>query len=818
MRPFYPHPQQPGTYTFDGIALCESIRLPPCSCIDCQTGFYLEQEQYVDARSLLESYTKDIHESRKYLSDRLKTRADLLMSRWRKFSQDKRQALLTEVAPDLEISPWINIRYSYTLESKLIHNRSLRRRRQLLAPWLNVHVLKTHPAVLYALLHYRTAYPPQDWAAFDCRQLTFSWAAGWFDVDYYKKCVVMYGPQYGELVDWEEATAHRADILGFPRARLVLEAQAFILTTLRSIVDKILDGVDDSLPARTEKWLELTANAAFKRTGEVEFWSPYTNQAFSAPPLLDIDYLISLAKTRLEATGDHLWHLQCDPAYMRRHIKTQSRKSIFKVADENETASHFAFEIYVEILGHYWWHWIETECRNVADLHRRFRDSIYPGHPLPPRYDRAVGALELILVNQVIYRANILHNTVPYCPGFSQHWTLNRHSDLPPGYAKLQRKDKNNTMEAFEKDPLDWCLLQLPGKPDEQTHYDHQMLFAFLQNHLSHCPSKEKARVDEALYKDLSELSTCHEMLVAVRLSRPQNKARHINEVVASDADRDRQAWKMMRHNEPPRAPAQKDLERCGKRLLGDFYANPPSGPKNSEWVRKSRAHRTALEAFWSSMREIVKKYFTGPIFTPEEVDSLLEIISANKTPEYIDAVRSEEDKILAEIKNNNEIEPALRQLSLDDSTSKAKRELQTPREKIKSRPESSSVQPTAAPITPDLTQSGESSLKNNDPILVTERSLNIFGYMFPETAEESGKTVVWDDFVHAICEVGFTARNNGGSAVLFESIDGGKIVFHKPHPVAKIDSVMLRSMGKRMAKWFGWNRDRFVLTNNGNA
>ena len=36
----------------------------------------------------------------------------------------------------------------------------------------------------------------------------------------------------------------------------------------------------------------------------------------------------------------------------------------------------------------------------------------------------------------------------------------------------------------------------------------------------------------------------------------------------------------------------------------------------------------------------------------------------------------------------------------------------------------------------------------------------------------------------------------------------GGKIVFHKPHPIAKIDPIMLRSMGKRMAKWFGWGRE----------
>jgi len=55
--------------------------------------------------------------------------------------------------------------------------------------------------------------------------------------------------------------------------------------------------------------------------------------------------------------------------------------------------------------------------------------------------------------------------------------------------------------------------------------------------------------------------------------------------------------------------------------------------------------------------------------------------------------------------------------------------------------------------------------------------------------------------------------RHGGGSAVVFEGESlSGKIVFHKPHPVAKIDPIMFRVMGKRMNKWFGWTRDTFAL------
>ncbi|KAF2684520.1 hypothetical protein K458DRAFT_418090 [Lentithecium fluviatile CBS 122367] len=45
---------------------------------------------------------------------------------------------------------------------------------------------------------------------------------------------------------------------------------------------------------------------------------------------------------------------------------------------------------------------------------------------------------------------------------------------------------------------------------------------------------------------------------------------------------------------------------------------------------------------------------------------------------------------------------------------------------------------------------------------------------------------------------------------VVFEK-DDGRIVFHKPHPVAKIDPAMFQAMGRRMNRWFGWCRQMFI-------
>ena len=91
---------------------------------------------------------------------------------------------------------------------------------------------------------------------------------------------------------------------------------------------------------------------------------------------------------------------------------------------------------------------------------------------------------------------------------------------------------------------------------------------------------------------------------------------------------------------------------------------------------------------------------------------------------------------------------------------------------------------------------------------------------MFPDESDNEVKSedVPWDRFVLAMDQVGFVARHNGGSAVLFEPNDnckwypfGGKIVFHRPHPDPTLMPLILKFMGKRMHKRFGWSVETFV-------
>lgn len=271
--------------------------------------------------------------------------------------------------------------------------RSLQTRHHLLLHWFSLEVLKTNPAVLFALLHNRTAFAPQDWAAFDARQLNLPFLAGHFDVDFSDKCVVMYGLGYGDVVDWQAGPAHRADVLGFPKARLVLEAQAYLMSSLRKTVDAILQGIDTSASPAAEKWKSMVS-LGFRHSNVVELWSPYTNQAFSSPPLFSINNLIAIAQIRLEATIDHLWLLQTEPAYMKRFIANICHGGVYESTKDLGAGWLVANGIIEAIQSCWRWDRIKNECEYVKRIHDRFRDNIAQGENLPTKYDKSLGALE----------------------------------------------------------------------------------------------------------------------------------------------------------------------------------------------------------------------------------------------------------------------------------------------------------------------------------------------------------------------------------------------------------------------------------------
>lgn len=190
-----------------------SIRTPPAckdACADCYASTFTREVQMQplnsyhyrlsidEAKETARALLTEVQEHKGHVSQVLVKHADDLMARWgrkgRFGSQQKRQDLLKTVAPDLpESSVFLISRgYNMCLERAVPMSRCPRYQHKLLLPWLTVDLLKNHPDALFALLHNRTVYEPEKWAAFDCLQIEKYFLNGDFDVDWSSKAMVMH--------------------------------------------------------------------------------------------------------------------------------------------------------------------------------------------------------------------------------------------------------------------------------------------------------------------------------------------------------------------------------------------------------------------------------------------------------------------------------------------------------------------------------------------------------------------------------------------------------------------------------------------------
>ncbi|KZT65396.1 hypothetical protein DAEQUDRAFT_526830 [Daedalea quercina L-15889] len=77
-----------------------------------------------------------------------------------------------------------------------------------------------------------------------------------------------------------------------------------------------------------------------------------------------------------------------------------------------------------------------------------------------------------------------------------------------------------------------------------------------------------------------------------------------------------------------------------------------------------------------------------------------------------------------------------------------------------------------------------------------------------------------WGDFEKAMTKIGFHRKEGAGSSVRFdpdEDIGGNSISFHRPHPDAVLTPSLIRRVGFRLRRRFGWTASSFVQANKSN-
>ncbi|KAI9368491.1 hypothetical protein BJX61DRAFT_550398 [Aspergillus egyptiacus] len=122
------------------------------------------------------------------------------------------------------------------------------------------------------------------------------------------------------------------------------------------------------------------------------------------------------------------------------------------------------------------------------------------------------------------------------------------------------------------------------------------------------------------------------------------------------------------------------------------------------------------------------------------------------------------------------------------------------PREKIKTRGTPQS------PVSPVETGAFAQPSSPDCPLAFTidQRAYRVFRTLFfnPSITATPGE-IPWNDFIHAMTSVGFTAMKLYGSR---------SIQFYEPHPQRKLPFTTARRYGRRLSRAYGWFGGMFVL------
>jgi len=96
----------------------------------------------------------------------------------------------------------------------------------------------------------------------------------------------------------------------------------------------------------------------------------------------------------------------------------------------------------------------------------------------------------------------------------------------------------------------------------------------------------------------------------------------------------------------------------------------------------------------------------------------------------------------------------------------------------------------------------------------VDRRSYNVFSTLFhmPNERNKSGD-IAWTEFLYAMRSVGFGWQRLAGSAWEFTELSTDRsIQFHQPHPSPRVTFEVIKIIGKRLHKKFGWTGQMFAL------
>jgi hypothetical protein len=821
LEPMIPPPAHPPQDTWnDGHAPSSKH---DGDCEHCKRNYHSAEAQRRGTRSYGATFTREEAQAqlRSMMIDTeinlacvkqtLRTHGDLILSRWSKKSQDKRGITLNAAAPFCFTS-WPPEQATSIVPDEHAgdymrwHPSRAKETHWSYAWWMLARLFAEDRMKLISLLHLRTEYPSQTWAMFDTIESERAFRMKGH-APYSTCCVQMFGQDYGRLVDYDESLLHTWAIMSFGRAWITMSAQHGISEILLSVVDAI---VADASPSGSSKWTQFVSNSFNSGSGNSQ-WSPYVHPALVAPSGFDSKALLEKVRTKRNEIADELELLQTDPEYVLS--LALSLKANIKFADKVPVNVRWSIIAHSVLTGRTInfrrWARVVTAYEHAHEVFEEHRQVIRPGMELPEKVGYAMRSLCCILNEATQSQCEELCNRVCETAALENCVRLGYEGDAL-SWKPLKDLDRRNQSHRV----LASALGVSAAMGDNSACGARLWVEAFID---AISPFEYEKAVDDSL----SSVALLDELRLANTWSQLGPFRAPPEETLPEQGpQRDNADPDVHDSRKITLEPADEVYRESLGQLLRKFCASPwPKDHRSPTWLDKVTESRKRLADIWQAIRD---RYVQDSFDWQAEMSYL----SYDLSPQYIKEVHEERELGEEQIRRSK-ISHAKPQ-SVPQVLQTTWGNVHNEDVRIKARVEKTKIKTTGPPTAEHLdvaalgvresdsaeVDSGQAA--NHSPLVsipVKQDSLSVFRKMFRTSKESTTGTIKWTQLVQALTDAGLIATQAPGAGVAFTSSDSGSINFHKPHGAEPVvDPIMLRRMGKRLKKWFGWERECFVL------
>ena len=736
------------------------------------------------------------------------------------------------------------------------------------APYLNLQRLCANTSRFLSLLWYRTSLHPSDFAIRDAYELRNGYSTSSLPMRLLSGMVAINAPLYGTWTPLDLSKIHDGSHFSASKALIVCEIQqilfSFLLGTTTRLADDglpVLPTFEDGLREPQQKTQTLNeicqrlsqklghispyecrenAEAVFHYVINCPGWTPngtlrsfiasYESIPFSDPSIFPIKHLISITKDRQAEAEDELWLIQTDPSYLLRRIRSFEKHSHRQIRGNIRSRETIKLgEIVSDIIwkpahDYVQWNAILQQLSVLQGLRKKHESTIRSATSLPTAYDIAISSFCVMaksMQNNIRQQLNLRAASISILePYFSREQTL----DSRTGMMMVKTQVTNEAFQRLKKDKVAYLLAKLCSENEELLYRNLPQALHILDGALALCTQEKAARLDPFMYAMLSDLAVLEEMITACSLHSPSHRIMSYEECL--NVETPYWQYQQARHHKASGGFLHEgDVTGIIRSLRPLHNLKMPRGSHDERWLTQTKRARSSLFDIWVEAEKVVTSYcdrleYQGPLREPFHRS-----LRFYKDRKFLDEIEAEYQAVQAEIEETN----ALQQMASLNFRSNHEAEAKKPepayvKQKIKTRGQPTETE--SASIAP--VQSDAETLTAQTAILYRLESAHfrVITHLFPSAQDPAGSfktTFNWTDFVSTMGKLGFEVQSRGGSA---HSLNGkiqvvdaeGKaqeqqrsIVVHRPHPDPEMGPDVLRAIGRRCGKHFGWRREHFA-------